>query len=302
MGTSARCTFSQHQAMQKTHGIFMSKKLGGLGDMATYEEAFGSFKFPTPSNEIFKRRDAPPTLDHLESQYGNSIHFGLRALFDSSKRSGRGKGMAFKHLASQPPAALVDAAVFIAQDLFSEEAQQQPLGVGDRFGYWYPCTIAWLAGGCLVAFWCPKLAIQGTKCWWVHVSRVVIFVPGLPDALPLQAERGDRCLVDKTNGKGKDSGDGVPDDDDDDDDDAASTRPSSEAVDSEISFSSASDGSGDALSAASSDSSWVALSSASSSLASWTPCDVESTPPLPAIDELSDGLDWQVVIPEEFDC
>ena len=289
---------------RETHGSYIAKKIGGWGDMNAYERAFGSFKFPTPSKEIFELRNEPPTLDDIEHNYGNSIYFGLRAMLAASKRSGRGKGEAFAQLASQPPAGLADAAVFIAQDPFSERAQQQPLGSGDRFGYWYPCLTIWVVDGwILVPFWCPRLALAGTKCWWVHRSRVVIFVPGLPCALQLERiqESGDRRLVDSTNGKGKDSGDGVPNDDD-----AASTLASSENGDSEISFSSASsDGSWASLASASSDASWVALSSASSSLASWTDA-AQSNPPLPAIDEVGDTVDstWHVVIDEDgdFDC
>jgi len=219
--------------MQEKQARYMSKKLGGWDNMRVYERAFGSFAFPTPGETIFTNRDTPPTLDDFEKNYGNSVHFGLRSLFAASKRSGRGKGGAFKHLASQPPAALVDAAVFIAKDTFSQDAQLQPLGVGDRFGYWYPCmTMRFVDANCSAPFWCPRLALDGTKCWWAHGTRFVFVSPDseIVDAqVPEDDGESTESGASKISESGKDKG--VPEDNDDDDDDAT-TFASSESGDS----------------------------------------------------------------------
>jgi len=206
-----------------THALMVGKELGGWYDLLMYQRAFGSFALFAPERKVFAIRERVPTPDEIDRFWGNSVHFGLRALFAAAKSSGRGRKCAFRHLASQSRENLVDAQVWIAKDTFSQDAQLQPFGTGDTFGFWFPClTMRFVDANCSAPFWCPRLALDGTKCWWAHGTRFVFVSPNseIVDAQvpgPPEASQSDEGVPEDNDDDDKDKG--VPGDNNDDDDD-----------------------------------------------------------------------------------
>ena len=200
-----------------THEKRISKALGNYIDMVRYMNKFGPVDPFPPLMAAFTKRHRPPQPFMLREWWGRNIHDGQRDLLEEAAEAPHGHGAAYWDLIEAMRAkAVMDAMLWVDLGNFSSKAQQLSIedqGLSD-FGMWYPVIIPAYGheAGDVAPFWCPRLALDGTKAWTAHASRFIYL--GWMTTVPIYLEpRLDgTCIIlsleDADEGKGGDGGEG----------------------------------------------------------------------------------------------
>ena len=126
-----------------------------------------------PLKEAFRSRSWCPPRWMVEEFYGKTVWHGLGASLQRMQL-GRGKGAAFRGLSEAFDRGDAGCALVWVSSAFSKSNMMTAPGENDC-GFWYPCIVAVDDEG-FVWFLCPRLALDGTKCWVAHPTRIILFI------------------------------------------------------------------------------------------------------------------------------
>ena len=167
--------------VRQRHVNDVARIMGGWYDMRRYVETFGALDPWPPSADTFCCRSFVPPQFMMEEFFGDSVYDGLRACVVSMSQR-RGKGWAFWSLSEAFNRGEVQNATVWVSNAFSKDNMMLEPGPNDS-GRWYPCIVSLCIYGEVVIFCCPRLALDGTRCWVAHWTRIHVFVPELVPAV-----------------------------------------------------------------------------------------------------------------------
>ena len=157
----------------RNHAKYLQKIMGGWHDMPMYVHTFGELDPHPPTRRTFSRMSFSPPRWMVEEFFGATVYCGLGARLQIMQQ-GNGKGVPFRVLAGAYIRGEAHNALVWVSDSFSRRNMLTAPGDNDG-GFWYPCLVAVDDFG-FVVFLCPRLALDGTKCWVAHPTRIILFI------------------------------------------------------------------------------------------------------------------------------